>query len=182
MLLSIIFISIISVIAFKYFNLGSATEPKVGPIVFNSTDWSKYGYPILNRPIEYPYMIELFNGSKAVFYESGPSNINVGDLLLIQTNGAQYKVNNEWYLVGAVGPDGKYFKISHEYMKAIGIDSDDVTSYESFHDVEVLINDMEKVEGQVLASELEILSYYEEILRRKGKMLNEDRTQVLPRT
>lgn len=41
---------------------------------------------------------------------------------------------------------------------------------------------MEKVEGQVLASELEILSYYEEILRRKGKMLNEDRTQVLPRT
>ena len=67
-------------------------------------------------------------------------------------------------------------------MKAIGIDSDDVTSYESFHDVEVLINDMEKVEGQVLASELEILSYYEEILRRKGKMLNEDRTQVLPRT
>lgn len=175
-------LSILSIIAFKYFKSSTATEPDIGPIVFNSTDWTKYGYPILNRPVEYPCMFELFNGSKVILYESGPSNINVGDLLLIQTNGAQYKVNNEWYLVGAVGPDGKYFKISDEYMKAIGIDSDDVTSYESFHDVEVLINDMEKVEGQVLASELEILSNYEEILRRKGKMLNEDRTQVLPRT
>ena len=174
MLLSIISLSTISIIAFKFFSSAAVTEPKIGPIVFNSTDWSKYGYPILNRAVEYPYMIELFNGSKAVFYESGPSNINVGDLLLIQTNGAQYKV-------GAVGPDGKYFKISDEYMKAIGIDSDDVTNYTSFHYVEVLINDMEKVEGQVLASELEILSYYEEMLRRKGKMLNEDRTQVLPR-
>lgn len=72
MLLSIIFISIISVIAFKYFNLGSATEPKVGPIVFNSTDWSKYGYPILNRPIEYPYMIELFQDPKQYFMSLVP--------------------------------------------------------------------------------------------------------------
>lgn len=177
----IMLLSIISIV-FNYFRSVTATEPDIGPIVFNSTDWSKYGYPILNRPVEYPYMFELFNGSKVVIYESGPSNINLGDLLLIQTNGAQYKVNNEWYLVGAVGPDGKYFKISDEYVNALGIDNDDVINYNSFHDVEVFINDQEKVEGQVLTSELEILSYYEQILWSRQKALNDDRTQVLPKT
>ena len=176
----IMLLSIISIIL-NYFRPVTATEPDTGPIVFNSTDWSKYGYPILNRPVEYPYMFELFDGSKVVIYESGPSNINVGDLLLIQTNGTQYKVNNEWYLVGAVGPDGKYFKISNEYVNALGIDCDNVTNYNSLHEVEVLINDLEKEEGQVLASELDILSNYEQILWSRQKTLNDDRTQVLPK-
>jgi hypothetical protein len=169
----IILLSIISIIAYNYFKSNTATKP-VGPIVFKSTDWSKYGYPILNQAIEYPYMFELFDGSKIVL------NINVG-LLLIQTNGAQYKTNNEWYSVGAVGPDGRYFKISDEYVKATGIDSGNIINHNSFHDVEVILNEMEKEVGQELASELDILSYYEEILRRKQKMLNNDRTQVLPR-
>lgn len=172
--------SILSIIAYNYFKSYTVTEP-IGPVVFKSTDWRKYRYPILNQAIEYPYMFELFDGSKVILYESGPSDINVGDLLLIQTNGAQYKINDEWYSVGAVGPDGIYFKISDEYVKATGIDSDNVINYKSFHDVELVINDMEEEVGQELASELDILSYYEEILRRKQKMLNDDRTQVLPR-
>ncbi|XYA03065.1 hypothetical protein QA089_005655 [Meyerozyma guilliermondii] len=66
-------------------------------------------------------------------------------------------------------------------VNALGIDCDNVTNYNSLHDVEVFINDQEKVEGQVLASELDILSNYEQILWSRQKTLNDDRTEVLPK-
>ncbi|CAK7892259.1 hypothetical protein CAAN1_01S07624 [[Candida] anglica] len=150
-----------------------------GPLLLQPVNWSALGYPILDTAASYPYVIEVKNGTKITLYDEGPAAISEGDIYKLQLNTAQMQVNGKWYQIGAVHSDGKYLRISNEFVRHARLDTLNSTNFASFEAAEDYIRELEDEMGDQSATDEMTIGYFKGMLSAKGKSLNDGNTEVI---